>query len=156
MVSLSYETKNKDSFRNILKKDIPLVFFDRVFECTNCVNVIIDNFRAGYEATKHLIEQGCKKIIHVGGSMNRNVYNDRFLGYRQALAENSLEFDNYSHIITDLMDSSVEVIIRKLLSRGSMPDGIFTANDTTAVALICELKRKRLPCSRRCGCCRFQ
>ena len=79
--------------------------------------------------------------------MNRNVYNDRFRGFRQALAENSLEFDDNSHIITDLMDSSGEVIIRRLLSRGSMPDGIFTANDTSAVSIVCELKKKgyRIP-----------
>ncbi len=142
LVSLSFETKNMDAFQNIFRKDIPVVFFDRVFECGNCVSVVIDNFRAGYEATKHLIEQGCRKIIHVGGSMNRNVYNDRFRGYRQALAENSLEFDDNSHIITDLMDNSGEVVIRQLLSRGSMPDGIFTANDTSAVSIICELKKR--------------
>ncbi len=142
LVSLSYETKNIDSFQNIFRKDIPIVFFDRVFECSNCVSVVIDNFKAGYEATKHLIDQGCRKIIHVGGSMNRNVYSDRFRGYKQALAENSLEFDDNSLIITDLMDNSGEVIIRKLLSRGSMPDGIFTANDTSAVSIICELKKK--------------
>ena len=147
LVSLSYETKNIDAFHNIFRKDIPIVFFDRVFECSNCVSVVIDNFKAGYEATKHLIDQGCRKIIHVGGSMNRNVYNDRFRGFRQALAENSLEFDDNSHIITDLMDSSGEVIIRRLLSRGSMPDGIFTANDTSAVSIVCELKKKgyRIP-----------
>ena len=142
LVSLSYETKNINVFHNIFKKDIPIVFFDRVFECSNCVSVVIDNFKAGYEATKHLIDQGCRKIIHVGGSMNRNVYSDRFRGFRQALAENSLEFNDNSHIITDLMDSSGEVIIRRLLSGGSMPDGIFTANDTSAVSIICELKKK--------------
>jgi LacI family transcriptional regulator len=141
LVSLSYETKNSDAFRNIFRKDIPLVFFDRVFDCNNCVNVVIDNFRAGYEATKHLIDQGCKKIIHAGGSMNRNVYNDRYRGYRQALNDNSLENSDRSLIITDLSDSSGVAIIRQLLSNGSMPDGIFTANDNSAVSLICELKK---------------
>ncbi len=142
LVSLSFETKNQDAFKNIFRKDMPLVFFDRVFLCSNCVSVIIDNYSAGYDATNHLIDQGCKKIVHVGGSMNRNVYNDRYRGYRQALADSSLDYDDRMLILTDLSVNSGEVIIRQLLSNGTMPDGIFTANDTSAVSLICELKKK--------------
>lgn len=142
LVSLSFETKDNRNFQKIFSKDIPLVFFDRVFECNNCVSVVIDNFRAGFEATKHLIDQGCRKIAHVGGSMNLNVYNDRFRGYRQALADNSLEYSEKSLIITDLNDSSGVAIIRQMLGNGFMPDGIFTANDNSAVNLICELKKK--------------
>jgi LacI family transcriptional regulator len=74
--------------------------------------------------------------------MNRNVYSDRFRGYKQALAERALEFDDSCLIVTDLNDNSGELIIRRLLNNGSMPDGIFTANDTSAVSLICELKKK--------------
>jgi LacI family transcriptional regulator len=147
LVSLSYETKNSDGFRNIFRKNIPLVFFDRVLVCNNCVSVIIDNYLAGYEATDHLIRQGCKKIVHVAGSLNRNVYNDRYRGYRQALSDNSLPFDEKMLIVTDLGDGSGVTILKHLLNNGTMPDGIFTANDNSAVSLICELKKKgyRIP-----------
>jgi LacI family transcriptional regulator len=142
LVSLSFETKNNEPFQGIFRKDIPLVFFDRVFECNNCVTVVIDNFRAGYDVTKHLIDQGCRNIAHVGGSMSRNVYNDRYRGYRQALVDNGLEVKDDNVIVTDLSDSSGVMIVRQLLSRGTMPDGVFTANDNSAVSLICELKKK--------------
>ncbi len=142
LVSLSYETKTKEAFKNILRKDIPLVFFDRVFECGNCVTVVIDNYRAGYEVTQHLVDQGCRKIIHVSGSLNRNVYSDRYRGYRQALADNSIPFEEKMLMVTDLCDSSGETILGQLLANGTMPDGIFTANDNSAVSLVCELKRK--------------
>lgn len=142
LVSLSFETKNQDAFKNVFRRDIPLVFFDRVFECNNCVSVVIDNFRAGYDATKHLIDQGCKKIVHVAGSMDRNVYSERFRGYRQALADNSLPFDERMVIVTDLGDSSGVTVVKHLLNNGTTPDGIFTANDNSAVSIICELKRK--------------
>lgn len=147
LVSLTYETKNRDAFSNIFRKDIPVVFFDRVFECGNCVSVVIDNYRAGYEATRHLIEQGCKRIIHVGGSLNRNVYNDRYRGFIQALTEEGLPYDESSLIITDLSDTSGVVILKELMSRGTLPDGIFTANDNSAVSLVVELKKKgyRIP-----------
>src|SRR5690606_26409568 len=86
--------------------------------------------------------QGCRKIVHVAGSLNRNVYNDRYRGYRQALMDNSMNFDDKMLIITDLGDGSGVSIINHLLNNGTMPDGIFTANDNSAVSLICELKRK--------------
>jgi len=141
LVSLSFETKNLEHFTNVFRKDIPLVFFDRVYECNNCVSVVIDNFKAGYEATKHLIDQGCHRIVHVGGSLNRNVYNDRFRGYKQALTDNSIEFTDDLLIITSLSDTSGIKIVRDLMCLNPKPDGIFTANDNSAVSVICELKK---------------
>jgi LacI family transcriptional regulator len=85
-VSLSNETKYLDYFRNVFRKDIPILFFDRVFCQSNCICVVIDNFKAGYEATQHLIDQGCRKIACVTGSPNRNVYNDRLRGYKSAVS----------------------------------------------------------------------
>ena len=56
--------------------------------------------------------------------------------------DNSMNFDGKMLIITDLGDGSGVSIINHLLNNGTMPDGIFTANDNSAVSLICELKRK--------------
>jgi len=145
LVSLSIETKSLGSFQSIFRRNIPVVFFDRVLECPNCVSVVIDNFKAGYEATKHLINQGCKKIVHIGGSLNRNVYNDRYRGYKLAMADNSLNYDDNSFIITNLRsDDSGIYIVKKLLADGNIPDGIFAANDNSAVSVICELKKAGL------------
>src|SRR6185295_11424240 len=77
MISLASDAKNTDHFNTFFRKQIPLLFFDRVIKLPNCTCVVIDNERAGYEATHHLLEQGCKHIAHVGGSMDRNVYIDR-------------------------------------------------------------------------------
>jgi LacI family transcriptional regulator len=59
LVSLACDTKNLDHFNILSKKNIPVVFFDRVADCHGCTSIIIDNYKAGYEATSHLIEQGC-------------------------------------------------------------------------------------------------
>lgn len=56
LVSLAFDTKNMDHFNILFKKDIPVVFFDRVADCHGCMSIVIDNFKAGYEATSHLIE----------------------------------------------------------------------------------------------------
>jgi LacI family transcriptional regulator len=141
LVSLTCETKNLDHFRNVFRKDIPILFFDRVFFQSNCICIVIDNFKAGYDATQHLIDQGCRKISCITGSLNLNVYNDRFRGFRQALSDNSVTYDEDLLIVTKLNYNSGELIVKELMRHDAMPDAIFTANDSSAVSTICELKK---------------
>jgi LacI family transcriptional regulator len=141
LVSLSFDTKNMDHFNIILNKDIPIVFFDRVADCYGCMNIVIDNYKAGYEATSHLIEQGCKRIAHLGGNLLRNVYSERFKGYRQALDDNRIEFDQKLVVISDMSAQSGIEIAKKILKMVPRPDGIFASNDASAVAIIVELEK---------------
>jgi LacI family transcriptional regulator len=140
LISLAFDTKNLDHFNKLFKKDIPVVFFDRVADCDGCMSVIIDNYKAGYEATVHLIEQGCKKIIHLGGNLLRNVYSERFRGYRQALHDNDIEFNQKLVFISDLTAQAGRDIMKKVLKMNLLPDGVFAANDTSAVATILEMQ----------------
>ncbi|HEX2393848.1 MAG TPA: LacI family DNA-binding transcriptional regulator [Bacteroidales bacterium] len=147
LISLSYETTDLDHLNVIFKKGIPVVFFDRICDHPKCKSVVINNYKAGYEATAHLINQGCKKIIHIGGSLIRNVYSDRYNGFRQAMTDNDLEIAPQSLIVTDLSHKSGVDVARSLLQQKKMPDGIFASNDTSAVAIMCELKQSgiRIP-----------
>jgi len=141
LVSLAFDTKNLEHFNILLNKDIPVVFFDRVTDCNGCMSIVIDNYKAGYEATSHLIEQGCKRIVHIGGNLLRNVYSERFRGYKQALADNKIEFEQNLVVICDMSGQASTDAAKKILKMLPRPDGIFTSNDTTAVAAMVELER---------------
>jgi len=141
LVSLAFDTKNMDHFDILINKDVPIVFFDRVADCHGCMSIVIDNCKAGYEATSHLIEQGCKRIVHLGGNLLRNVYSERFRGYKQALAENKIEFDQNLIIISDMSAQAGIDTAKKILRMVPRPDGIFSSNDTSAVATIVELEK---------------
>jgi LacI family transcriptional regulator len=141
MVSLAYETENIDHFNSLLQKDIPIIFFDRVAEHTKCTSIVIDNARAGYDVTLHLLEQGCKRIVYIGGDLGRNVYADRLKGYKQALAEKGIPFDESLVIINNLNEQAGVDAAQQVLSMANRPDGIFAANDTSAVACIGHLKQ---------------
>lgn len=140
MISLAYDTKDTDHFEDLIRKQIPLIFFDRVIEHPGCTSIVIDNKRAGFEATMHLISQGCKRIVHVDGNVNRNVYADRLDGYKQALKESGIEFDPDLVINNKLTDQTSTEAAQFILNMKQLPDGIFTANDTSAVTCIRELK----------------
>ena len=141
LVSLAFDTRNMDHFNILLKKDIPIVFFDRVADCNGCISIIIDNFKAGYEATSHLIEQGCSRIVYFGGNLLRNVYSERFNGYKKALADNNIKFDQAYVIISEMNGQAGSEIANKVLSMIPRPDGIFSSNDNSAVAAIVELEK---------------
>lgn len=141
LISLSYETQSLDHLNILFRKGIPVVFFDRVCDHPKCKSVIINNFKAGYEATEHLINQGCKRIVHLAGSLLRNVYSDRYKGYLQALTDHGIKLDRNLVIFSDLSRQAGENAARQILEWKKLPDGVFTANDTSAVSLICELKR---------------
>jgi LacI family transcriptional regulator len=141
IVSLAFETKNLDHFNIFLNREIPVVFFDRVADCSGCMNVIIDNYRAGYEATAHLLDQGCKRIAHLGGNMLRNVYSERYRGFRQALADRKIEFEENLLFITDMSEASGLEVADRIIKMKQRPDGIFTSNDTAAVTLMVGIQK---------------
>lgn len=141
MVSLAYETENIDHFDSLLKKDIPIIFFDRIVEHSKCTSITIDNVRAGFDATSHLLDQGCKRIVYIGGNLSRNVYTDRMNGYKQALSQRGIAFDPNLIIINNLSDQAGTEAAQQILQMEHRPDGIFAANDTSAVGCIGELKR---------------
>lgn len=141
LISLAYDTENMDHFDAMLRKEIPLIFFDRIIDHAKCTSIIIDNVRAGYDAVSHLISQGSRRIVFVGGSLNRNVYADRLKGYKQALAEAQIPFDDNLIIINNLSEQAGKDAAQQILSMNPLPDGIFTTNDTSAVACIRTLKQ---------------
>jgi LacI family transcriptional regulator len=141
LVSLSYDTDDISHFDPFFKKNIPVIFFDRVEQHESSTNILIDNRQAAYEATSHLIEQGCSRIVHITATPKRNVYVDRLNGYQQALAEHDLPFREEYIIINNLsLEAGTEAagIIRQM---NPMPDGIFVANDTCAVGCMVPLKQ---------------
>lgn len=142
IVSLAMETKDYSHFQQFIDQGIPLVFVDRVPKTFSSYKVVIDNFIAGYNATKHLIEQGCTRIAHFAGSQFRNVYEERKNGYLSALKEYGLEIDKKLIIsFKTLSFKEGEKATKRLLQMENPPDGIFSANDTAAVsAILCAKK----------------
>jgi len=135
LVSLASETSNFDHFTLYTNRNIPLLFFDRIQNLASCPTILIDNKTAGYEATEHLINQGCRNILHISGNLQRNVYGDRFQGYRDALEEHDVLFDEKYHIETDLESNNTDSTISHVQGLKKI-DGIFISNDTFAVHVI--------------------
>jgi LacI family transcriptional regulator len=140
IASLAFDTRDMDHFAPFVQKNIPIVFFDRVEEFAYGTRVIIDNVRAGYEATAHLAAQGCRRIAHVTANLGRNVYAGRLKGYQQALSDYGLSFDPGLLIVNDLSEASALRTARQVLDMDTRPDGVFITNDFFAAVFLQALK----------------
>ena len=139
IVSLANDTRSIAHFEPFLRKKIPLVFFDRVMESPNASSIVIDNQKAGYEATQHLIAQGCQRIVHVTAESLQNVYIDRLKGYKQALADNKIPFREELIMKNSLSLENGRSVAETILKMKPRPDGIFAANDNSAVGCMLAL-----------------
>jgi LacI family transcriptional regulator len=140
IASLSFDTKDLDHFQVFSDRGIPVIFFDRVEENTESTKVIIDNYKSGYQATQHLIEQGCKKIVMVTANLNRNVYAQRFKGYKDALFDNKIDFDDNLLLIKDLSEQCGVEAAKEIIKMKPLPDGAFITNDFSAAVCMQTLK----------------
>jgi len=141
LVSLAYDTTDISHFEPFINRGIPVIFFDRVYEHKQCPSIYIDNYKAAYEITEHLAEQGCKRIMHISGSQLRNVYMERFRGFKQALADNNLPFEEEQLIINDLSGKAGSEAAKQILAMPVRPDAVFVANDICAISCMQTLKK---------------
>lgn len=142
--SLSLDTKDLNHFRPFTEKGLPVIFFDRVEKDTDNTVVVIDNYKCGYQATQHLADQGCRRIVHVTCSLARNVYAERYRGYRDALADNGIPFDEDFLLIGDLSEQSGIASARRILDIQPGPDGAFITNDFVAAVCMRTLKENKV------------
>lgn len=147
LVSLAYDTADLNHFSQFFKKKTPVIFFDRVIEHPHCTNILIDNRKAAYDATRHLLEQGCKRIVHITAMPKQNVYIDRLQGYKEAMKEFNVRVKENDVIINTLSQEDGAAAAKTILQMKPLPDGIFVANDSCAVGCMLTLKREgiRIP-----------
>lgn len=144
IASLSLETKGLHHFRHFEEKGIPVVYIDRVEEKIASTKVIIDNYKGGYQATQHLIDQGCKRIVLVTANLQRNVYHQRHKGYKEALFANGIPYTSDYVFIKDLSEQSGVEAARQILTMDPRPDGAFFTNDFSAAVCMKTLKENGL------------
>ncbi len=128
IVSFAKDTKNFDHFLKAKEKGVPIIMFDRTNDELEMSQVVVDDFLGAYKATEHLIHQGCTRISHFTNVRKINIYKERLRGYKEALIDNGLPYDNAYVIEGNLQLEDGREAMEKLLQMSQRPDGIFSAS----------------------------
>ncbi|MCW3092622.1 MAG: transcriptional regulator, LacI family [Ferruginibacter sp.] len=147
LVSLSSETTDMAHFINLHEKGLPIVFFDRVTNEIITHKVIVDNYKAAYEATLHLIKNGYKKIAHITSSPFLSITKERLEGYKDALLENGLAFnEKYVKYCSHggMIVEEIEGALHNLLKIKQKPDAFVTAGDRITTGSLTAIKNLHL------------
>jgi LacI family transcriptional regulator len=140
MASMSLETQDVSHFTEIVKQNKPLILFDRVHEDLVVPTITLDDFRAGYMATQHLIDHGYKKIAFVTTVHQIKIFDDRLKGYKAALRDNGLPVLDEHIIFGGLSIKDGRFGAGKLMRSKNKPDAIVAGDDFTALGVIKKLK----------------
>jgi LacI family transcriptional regulator len=137
IMSISNESNNDDHIKEIINRNIPFVMFDKINKLTSCSKVIIDDQKAAFNAVQHLIDTGCKKIVHIRGPLNPQNSIDRFIGYKKALEKNNIPFD--SKLVYTCEKVTFEEgmdFAKQIIKEHTDVDGIFAITDLVAVGVL--------------------
>ncbi|WP_028667118.1 LacI family DNA-binding transcriptional regulator [Runella zeae] len=142
LVSVTAQTNNFDHFRAVLRKEVPMVFFNRVCPELETPQVIVDDYEGAFQAVEHLIKQGYRRIAHLAGPNSLLVSRLRLNGYRDALQKHGLPLDPDLIIHYDLSEEKARIYANYLLSLPQPPDAIFAINDPTAIEIMLVAKSR--------------
>jgi DNA-binding LacI/PurR family transcriptional regulator len=138
LVSYSKETTEFSHFSKLLNQGYPIVFFDRVPEIPGAIHVIVNDYAGAYAATKHLIQQGFSRIVHLAGPSNLKISQERTRGYKDALREFGIPF--LPELLVECTQGSDEeahkITAQLLKSISPRPDAFFANNDMAAMGAI--------------------
>lgn len=136
IISQSIETKSDSHLKEVMKRNIPLIQFDRVNKSISCHQVVNDNKIAAYHAVNELLKQGYKHIAFLGGSLNMHVYNERREGYLQVLKENGMMIP-YDYVVADIHSEQNGYEAASLLLNSQLPpDAFLTSSDYIAFGVM--------------------
>ncbi|RYZ78284.1 MAG: LacI family transcriptional regulator [Proteobacteria bacterium] len=146
LISLSSETVDLAYHKELHRKGLPIVFFDRIPDEIETHKVVANNFQGAFEATEHLLAQGFRRIAHITSSASLSITRERLEGYKKALAKHNITFEeslvqhcNHGGMIIE----EVENALQQLYGSHLKPDAIFTAGDRLTTVCFGVLKRKK-------------
>lgn len=137
LISVSSTTIDNKPFNKLIK-DIPVVFFDRVFENIDAATITTNDYESAYQATQHLINCGCKKIAYLYALENLLTGKMRLNGYLDALKANHILHDK-NLVVTHAESAGQNYHNIKNLLSTEKPD-----------AAISSIEQMALPCYQAC------
>lgn len=126
----------------IQSMECPVVLVNRYLRSMDLDAVCMDNYRGGYIATEHLIQQGHSRICHCAGLLESTASQERMHGFADALRDYGIPFGENNIFPGDLKRESGEALGEAYVEQKLDFTAIFFANDLMATGF-CNVVTKR-------------
>lgn len=143
-------TGNQGAYVSLLEQRIPFVLLDRRVDRLEASLVATDNERAGYLATRHLLECGSRRVYAISRTLElASSLRERVAGFRKALAESGIPFE--STLLRQMDDHPVRAgyimtrdLLEELEAAGRRHDkaGLFAMNEEIARGCYMAIKER--------------
>jgi DNA-binding LacI/PurR family transcriptional regulator len=140
---LSWHASTKDIANNLDPK-IPTIVVGDFGKSINSSHVDVDNVKGGVLATEHLIAAGCKNILTLTGDLKLQSGRDRLNGYKKALTDAGHKVSEELILQGDYTSLTARELTSEALKKKIKFDGIFAANDLSAISAMEVLKEHGL------------
>ncbi|MBC7913086.1 MAG: LacI family DNA-binding transcriptional regulator [Pyrinomonadaceae bacterium] len=140
----SVTTETDDAVYLDIKNRIPLIFFDRELSALNVSSVTIDDYKGGFIATEHLIQQGYTSILHITAHQDIAIFKERLRGYIDALKHYNLPIKDDLIIKGDFSLELGKDVVRQSKLQNLKYDAIFACEDYTAMGALQVLKESKI------------
>ena len=133
IMSATGEAHDHSHMYQLRERNIPLVFFDRMYDDIEASRVATNDYESSFTATKHLIESGCKRIAYLVVNKNLSIGKMRMQGYLDALEVSGIQRD-LELIIDCSNELNRNLAILGEAYRRLKPDGVFSSVERLAIA----------------------
>lgn len=133
LMSVTMNTSNQTHLSDFQQKGIPIVFFDRICNEIETAKITTDDYISGMNATKHLIENGCKDIAFLSLGDEISIMQKRKSGFLEELHRNNIEVNPERIIKFGNDDEENFNLLKKILKGKNKPDGIFASVERLAI-----------------------
>jgi LacI family transcriptional regulator len=130
------------TIQSLQSSHVPLVLFDRFVPEVKTNYVVTDNEKGSYELTKHLIQNGFKRVAFVTLYSNQTQMRDRLNGYMHALDDHKMQ----SYIIKINREEGEESNKKDFLAfyQDILPDAVIFSTNYLAIAGIDSLQEQQI------------
>jgi DNA-binding LacI/PurR family transcriptional regulator len=140
LIVIGQNSQNND-LNALFARGIPMVVWGAKVPDSAYPVVGSDNEQGGYLATRHLIEQGCRRIAYMGEYEHAEAHL-RHQGYLRALQQAGLSSSRELHIHAPFDSRGARSRFADWLQAGHSFDGVFCISDVAAISAMAELNER--------------
>lgn len=147
ITSLTWEIEEVNFIDHLQDENIPIVGMAGARTSKKIDTIIPDDMEGGRLAVRHLVEKGYRNIGFIGIN-NSQTTNERLKGYRQALVEAGLNYqEDFIKFCKSFRYEEVIAIVQKMISQNPEIDALFVYNDLMGSVIIDGLRQigKKIP-----------